>query len=222
MNTRPAACDQFPSDDVVRRYQAHGLSPSEAAAFEDHFLTCARCQHLLQRAPSRPNQARTFGLWTAGLAAAALVAGLLLRPGQDFGPLGQVNAAPVYLGAEIRSSQSALDEFDRAMLLYNARNYEAAARQLAVALDAGAPAPPTAFFLGAALLLDAKPKAAAAAFTRVIASGANPYRDEAHFFRAKAFLQLGDARAARRDLEAVTAQHPLKPEAAAIVRRLDH
>ena len=214
-----SVCERLERQGTPRRYLAGTLTPEAAAAFEDHFLTCARCQRTLLRERSSWRVPRII-VAGASLAAAAVVALLLATPRDEQVALEPVDA-PLYLGVDVRAaSDHATALFDRAMARYNAAEYDAAARELQQALDAGAPVAPTAFFLGAALLLDGNARAAVDAFTRVIAAGPTPYLDEARFYRAHAYHRLREFDAARRDLAAIAPDHPLKPEAIQLSNRL--
>lgn len=202
------------------------MSDAERVAFEDHFITCAKCQHEVRLADTvraglavmtpavvragRPSHAwRWLGVGVA--LAAGLAAVVILRRGPEpaFVALGAVTEPPVYLGVPVRGTPGTADSiFDRAMTDYSARRYLEAITGLRAALAAGRDSIPTDFFLGASLLLSGDAEAAAATLDRVVAKGDTPYRDDAQMYEAKALLRLGRGRDA---LDVLTRHKPGDP-----------
>ncbi len=200
-------------DDLVPRYLARRLSEQEQEAFEAHFLTCARCQHDLELGLAvrglLPRQPRVrWRGWAAvgSLAAAAAIGALLLLPSRGgseaLRALGAVRQAPIYLGIPIRAGTPSLTDslFAAGMTQYLDEHYERATGELEKAVRAGPDAAPLEFFLAASLLMTGHAAEAAAGFAKTVALGDTPYRAEAHFYRAKALLQLGRRTDAEREL----------------------
>lgn len=220
--------------EVAQRYAANLLTPDEAAAFEEHLLTCERCQaealmSVALRRVARDSSAtarRRLPLFATGtlLLAAAIVAILIVPSGIDreLSDLGRVVNPPAYAGVSVRSSPELGDSlFASAMSAYNERRYGDAASGLRAALAAGTDSVSTTFFMASADLMSDRPRDAAAAFGRVIAAGlvASPYLEEAHLYRAHALLQLGRASEAQADLAAVVRMDGAHREAASALAR---
>ena len=211
-------CEHVAENELVERYAAGRLDDDAVAAFEEHYLACARCQHELRLAASIRTAAAAapaatarprapWRIWAAGSAlAAAALAALLFWPAArraELERLGGVAVPPVYLGVQVRAADSAADSiFRTAMDEYAAGQYARAADGLRAALDAGVEPADAEFFLGASLLQLGRNDDAAAAFARVLAAGDTPYRAEAAFYRAKSLLRTGDGDAALRALDA--------------------
>jgi len=213
-------CEDVERDALVERSLAGRLTGADRDAFEAHYLTCERCQTELQlgtavrmalRSSPAALRPRAWARWAGigGLAAATLVATVLWRAQSGVPPellsLGAVIQAPVYLGVPLRSTSAADGgrAFDEAMRDYQAERFDDAARRLQQVVRDDANHAPAGFFLGASLLMIGDDDEAAAAFARVIALGDTPYQPEAHFYRAKALLRLGQADAALTELGAV-------------------
>ena len=231
LKSQPSHCQVLEDAGVHERYLAGSLPAEEAHAFEDHVLLCTRCQQTLEVGAairSAPKRAKSWlpRLIGAGtLAAAAMAAFLVFGPDRQVTSLGTITEPPIYLGIAVRSDDGTPeDQFERGMEHYNRGDYAAAVATLHSALDAGAPVPPTAFFLGAAQLLLDEPKSAAAAFSRVIGAGDSPYLVEARFYRAKAYLRGNRAGPAKADLRVVVshADHPLAREARDLLAKVEN
>ena len=145
-------------------------------------------------------------VWIPLTAAAALVGIVVFGPEQvpsAVSELGRVTQPPVYLGVPVRQEPASAESlFDDAMLRYVADDFQGAAAGLEEALEAGADPVPAQFFLGSSLLMLDRPKEATEAFGVVIQAGGSPYLPEAHYYRAKAHLRLGNAGAGLADLRA--------------------
>jgi len=209
-------CDAVADLALVERYLAKGLSAEQREEFEAHFLTCQRCQDAIAlgtgiraawpRVRARPPRRWLLVGGGLGLAAAAGLATLLLFAPQRVPAaverLGNLVQAPIYLGVPVRAGPSSPADslFATAMAAYVAERYDDAARELRQALAAGVEPAPATFFLGASLLMTAHATEAAASFERAVAAGDSPYLAEAHFYRAKALLRLGEVSAALAEL----------------------
>jgi|SRR5690348_10594351 len=222
------SCAQVAERELIERYVAGRLTDESGLAdFEAHLLTCAECREevrlglAIRARLATPVARRSRGPWLvgAGLAAAG-IAGLLLGRGGNgkIRPLGNVTDPPIYLGVAVRSAATTSDSaFDAAMDAYAARDYRAAATGLDRALASGADSAPALFFLGASRMMSNDPRAAAAAFARVLGLGESPYAPESHYYLAKIDLQAGDVQAALRELQAVgRANEPTAGRAAAL------
>ena len=210
-------CAEFASGGFIERYLAQKLTTEEQEAFEAHFLTCDRCQDslrlgagirsALRTAPPRRLR-RPVLIWGGGLglAAAAGLAAVLLttaKPAAEpLARLGELVQAPLYLGIPVRGGQPVAPDslFDAAMQEYTGEQYGEAAEGLRAALAAGVDPAPAEFFLASSLLMTGKASEAASGYAKVIALGDTPYLVEAHFYRAKALLRLGQAAAALAEL----------------------
>lgn len=214
------SCQVVDDGSVVARYVAGTLPDPETAAFEEHLLTCERCQrevHLAvairEAVPESRGAAvgsgrrRWLGPSLITLAAAAVLAGVIVVsrdrvPHAALG-LGQVTQPPVYLGVPVRQVPSQGDSlFGAAMAAYAVGDFDRAAAELPRALAAGADTVPVQFFAGASLLMSERPEDAAEAFRAVIRGGDTPYLAESHYYLAKALLRLGHVAEARRELAA--------------------
>lgn len=213
-------CDAVEERALVARYLARQLARDEEEAFEAHYLTCGRCQQDIRLGvglrgslgePAARGR-RPARLWfTAGLAAAAVVAGVLvLRPAgtrDELRSLGAVLEPPTYLGVQVRATPSRVDSlFETAMADYLERRYGTAVHGLEAALTAGADSLAGDFFLASSLLMERRPREAAAAYRRVTAKGDTPYLDEAHYYLAKALLRLGRGEEAVEQLRLVSSR----------------
>ena len=216
MNTSQM-CDETSRRSNAERYAAARMTTAEAAAFEDHFVTCAECQSEVRLAsaiigglpsatvaPRSAKASRRAWIWGGGglALAAGLVTLMILRsePQRDLVALGGVREPPAYLGIPVRSDAPQDSLFESAMGAYAERRYSAAAQGLRAALTAGQDSVPALFFLATSLLLDNRATEAADAFQRVLAYGDTPYRAEARYYRAKALLRVGRASEARAEL----------------------
>lgn len=204
---------------MVAAYLDGGLSPSATAVVESHLEECATCRaevvqvrHIVRPARSR----RTIYL-SAFAAAAALLLIVVSRIGSGPGDaarvpsdaiqrqlreLGRVVQAPVYLGVSVRAaSEQGTQRFVAGMRAYSAARYDTAVTELRAARLAGVNGPAAAFFLAASQLCLGDAAEAAEAFAGVIALGQTQYLSEAHYYRAKALLQLGQFDNAVAELE---------------------
>ncbi|HXT16786.1 MAG TPA: hypothetical protein VN706_14200 [Gemmatimonadaceae bacterium] len=219
-------CDDVADRGLVERYAAGRLRSGETAAFEEHLLDCARCQEALELAlavrhaigfddtKTAPHRVRVraplLALAAASIVFAIVAVSLTKRSRADThgvaGPSAAVlpEDAPLYLGAPVRESPTAADSvFADAMSNYTASHYAAAAEELSKVISADKGAEPALFFRGASYLMLGRAREARVDFTRVLAAGDNVYAAEAHYYRARAELQMGDTAAARADAGAV-------------------
>ena len=210
-------CDENGRRSNAERYAAARMTAAEAAAFEDHFVTCAECQSEVRLAsaiigglpreavaPRSAKASRRGWVWGGGgLALAAGLATLMVfrsEPREDLVALGGVREPPVYLGIPVRSVGTEDPLFESAMDAYAQRRYPVAVERLRAVLAAGQDSVPAQFFLATSLLLNNRANEAADAFQRVLAFGDTPYRAEARYYRAKALLRVGRATEARAEL----------------------
>ena len=213
----PLTCAAVDEQDLAARYVAGTLSDDGVRqAFEDHFVACDRCREEVRLAMAirtelvrRAGAPRVPWLPLGVLAAAALAGVLLLRSGGSraaLAPLGAVADPPIYLGQAVRGTTAPADSiFAAAMAAYDDRRYADAGAGLTRALAAGVDSAPALFFLGASELMAGRSTDAAAAFRRVLSLGDTPYLPEAHYYRAKALLRLGDGAGALAELAQVPA-----------------
>jgi hypothetical protein len=204
--------------ELAQRYATGALGDPEAAAFEEHLLTCQQCQDevrlsvgirraLRSSVVAAPRRRGGRVLAAAALAAAAAV--LFVLPtfsNRELRSLGQVTTPPAYLDVGIRATPRSGDSlFTVAMSAYNAKRWNDATAGLRAALAAGVDTIPARFFLASASLMEGNPEEAASEYGLVIAAGRNAasYLDEARLFRARALLQLGRGRDALSELTSV-------------------
>lgn len=223
MNTS-VTCDETSRRENAERYSARRMTAREVEAFEDHFVTCAECQSEVRLAsalaaelsqapvPTRRASAsasRRAWIWGGGglALAAGLAAFMVMRsgPSSELVALGAVREPPVYLGIPVRGIGGPQDSlFDVSMDAYAERRYSAATEGLRAVLAAGRDSVPAQFFLATSLLLDDRAIEAANEYQRVLVHGDTPYRAEAVYYRAKAFLRLGRAADAQAELARLT------------------
>jgi tetratricopeptide (TPR) repeat protein len=219
--------------EVAQRYASGQLDAAEAAAFEDHMVSCDLCQNEVKltagvrrlaqdlrvsAAESRASSKRFVG--AAMLLAAGLALVMLWPRGDDgLAALGRVEEPPAYLGMSVRDARGRADSlFDAGMNAYVARRYDDAVASLRAALVAGVDTIPARFFLASSELMSGRAREAAETYALVIAAGASAqaYLPEAHLFRARALLQLGRGDEALKDLAAVSRESDRGAAAAAL------
>jgi tetratricopeptide (TPR) repeat protein len=129
---------------------------------------------------------------------------------------------PHYSPTVLRGHQDeAMREFRLAMKRYQESDYADAIAALRAAAKLNPKDPGLLFFLGVSHLLANQTDDGIAALQQCIALGDTPYLEEAHYYRAKAFLRKGDAAAARRELEeAVRLKGDHEDEAQRLLRQL--
>ncbi|HEY7686754.1 MAG TPA: zf-HC2 domain-containing protein [Gemmatimonadales bacterium] len=223
--TCPIAAD----GERVHRYVAGTLELENVTQFEAHLLGCAECQAAvregaavaaaLRRISAPVVGAGTLGRrrlwWAVPLTVAA--AGALWFITNREGPLaklGRVAEAPAFAGVPVRGdSDSASRLADSGMIAYGAGQYGDAARLLS-AVPEEARTAGLRFYLGVSLLLTDAARDAVRQLADVSAD--SPYAAEAHFYRAKAWLRLGQADSALAELDAVEAGTSIGAHAAAL------
>ncbi|MGQ0562304.1 MAG: tetratricopeptide repeat protein [Gemmatimonadota bacterium] len=226
-------CARCEAEGTIARYAAGTIAPEAAAAFEDHFLVCGRCQASV-RAGSGARQQFRIGLgirrapyfrrWGIGLAAAAAVGVIALRGLETarIRQLGVVAQAPMYLDTPVRGSENDdAARFDAAIVAYHQARYDDALEHFAqlrgpearVVVD---------FFSGVSALMLGRARAAEARLTSVIAAGPSPYYPEALYYRAKSHLMQGRKGAAVIDLRAAQGlPSPIAQQAVALLKQLE-
>lgn len=211
---RTASCGIGADGEIPARYAALTLPPGEAETFEAHLLGCPECQAAVREAAaigvsirsfrSSPGRARRRRLVPAVLVAAAAIAVIALLPGDDaWRRLGAVTPPP-FSGQPLRSAGDSAAE--AGMAAYQRGEYRAAARLLATA-QASERRPAIAFYRGLSLLGAHQPDSAIAVLSAV--DGDPVYAPEAHYYMAKAWLQLGRPDSARAHARASAAGGPL-------------
>ena len=225
-------CDAFEANGTIARYVAGTLDDRHAAEFENHYVTCERCQDSLKagvavRAAAQPAVKERRFAWrtTALLAAAASLAIFAALRGYQYRTLrswGDVDAAPLYVGSAVRGGGDAAT-FDSAMAAYTRADYATAAHTLEQISQNSQPQPVVIFFLGASRLMLHDARAAEASFTDVLQRGATIYQPESYFYRAKARLQRGQRTGALSDLHAAAASdNPIALDARALLKQLEN
>ena len=209
-------CPTGENTDHVQRYVAGTLSPEEVEAFEVHLLECAYCQQeVLEGATIRAaftsrGQGGGGARWRSLLiralplaAAAAIATWLLLPLGNGLEHLGWIGSAPGLIPLPVRASADSMAvPVDRGIEAYQRGDYGEAAELLGqAAAEEGGPG--VHFFLGIARLMSGSPQDATASLEAALEPAGNPYAAEAHFYLAKAWLQMGRADSSLVHLSAV-------------------
>ena len=199
---------------TVAAYVDGALSRPAAANVEAHLAECAACRAevvQIQRAV-HPRRVRRRLYMVASVAAAVLLIAWPPTPlpradgGDDLvaaqlRELGRVAQAPVYLGVRVRSSSAqGPQRFASGMRAYTSARYAEAIAELGAARAAGIDGPAATFFLAASQSMLGDVSGAATEFARVAAMGETSYLAEAHYYRAKALLRLGQFNAAELEL----------------------
>ena len=186
----------------------------------------------LKRQPSASSRlavGRWRTRWTWGLAAAAVLvvgfvsvrvlhrspapqvsskAPVLLDSRQELmARLAVIDTAPPYVPWTLRGSKTskALERFQRGMEKYADSDYEESIRLLREAERLDPSHLPTRFHLGVSYLMAMQTDFAIRQLSSLAALEGNPYREESHWYLAKAHLRKSDLNAARKDLETVAA-----------------
>jgi tetratricopeptide (TPR) repeat protein len=132
---------------------------------------------------------------------------LLLPLGNGLEYLGRIDSAPGLVPLPVRAGDdSTAFVVDHGIDAYQRGDYREAAELLgeAAATDGG---PGLRFFLGIAQLMSGSPLEATASLEAALEPAGNPYAAEAHFYLAKAWLQMGQADSSLTHLAAVPT-HP--------------
>jgi tetratricopeptide (TPR) repeat protein len=99
---------------------------------------------------------------------------------------------PRYTQSRFRgSADAATAKFQAGIEQYQRQDFAAARATLLEASTLDPDAPHIAFFLGIASLLTSQPAEGVESLRRTVALGDSPYREEAHFYLAKAYVRLG-------------------------------
>jgi hypothetical protein len=203
-------CAGYDARGVPVAYAARTLDAAETESFEINLIGCATCQDAVRLAVGARSALHGPGprprpSWRTAILA-GIAASLLLVVGgsgwtrrAELRALGDVSGLPRYEGIEVRSSPALADSFFVAGMRAYVEGRQDAARLLAEARAHGADVATTSFFQGV-LELHAGRARAAASLLAQSAGIASPYRQEAHFYLAKARLRLGDPDAALDEL----------------------
>src|SRR5687768_10891744 len=211
-------CSLENREELAAQFAGARLAPAEYDAFGVHLLACAECRALVAeaadlRAAFRTRARRRRAVLVTpvtGAAAAAVIAWIALTP-SAVQRLGAVYQAPGVTPMEVRATADSAAAFAvRGVDAYRKQEYDQAVRWLSRAYaeheDAG-----TAFLLGASLLMNGAADSAVVAFGQVIRVRQSVYSPEAHFYRAKAWLQLERPDSAAMDLMSAAASPNAPP-----------
>jgi tetratricopeptide (TPR) repeat protein len=153
--------------------------------------------------------------WAFSAVAAALfvIAGLWWRFAGPGGPPSGARDAPASLSLLARfdppsyillaprgAEDKAAERFRRGMERYGEGRYDEAIPELRAATEVNPRSSGARFFLGICLLLTWKTDAGIEALGETASLGESAFLEEAHFYRAKAFLEKGDAAGAKKEL----------------------
>jgi len=224
----PVLCSVAADGERVHRYVAGTLELDAVAQFETHLLGCAECQAAVREGVSVAAALRRVSApvvdsvrawrrrlwWTVPLAAAAGILWFVVSRESPLERLGRVAEAPAFAAVPVRGDGDSLTELvDSGMAAYGRGRYRVAASLLgSVPVDRRTPG--VRFYLGIATLLGAKAEEAIRLLADVPSE--SPYADEAHFFRAKAWLRLERADSALVELASVAGTVALAARAAAL------
>jgi len=242
-------CDLVEREEIIEKYLTGRLGAAEREDFEAHGFDCPGCREKLEtarivqeklwekggsiiserRAGVRAGSRR----WaSASVAAAAvlIVVGALFwlqlgnsgnRPAGEKSGLARFDP-PLYLPLTPRgAADEATERFRLGMGYYQDGRYGEAIPDLRAAAAINPRRAGIRFFLGICLLLTGQTDEGAEELRQSILLGESAYLEEAHFYRAKAFLAKGEAAGAKEDLAWVLERGGrLKDEAARILARL--
>lgn len=228
----PMDCKQIEVEGVIEQYVANRLPNSMRKTFELHYFGCDRCFEALKayrtvaiamKTPSAMTKIRRAPrwLWPAAIAASAAIAMVGIRSYRhateappkmeastlpDLALLARVQP-PAYAPPTMRAIPDAATRgFQTAMVPYQQRNYRAAIESLRGFLGASQSGEHSyrdaEFFLGACYLLTNQADNAREMLGTVLSED-SPYREEAHFLLAQAWLEKHDTVQAIGELETV-------------------
>lgn len=225
------SCTEIARTDTLEKYLLGELDEERACAFEEHYFACAECSDAVQddaallselvdeRWAVRDKRHPEWSSQWVFLAAAAMLvlaigAFLWLRAPSGSAPspalLAELSAveAPPYEPKILRGGNDGPDRaFHQAMAPYLSGDYATTVEGLEAVVAAAPGSIPVSFYLGTSYLLSDRPRDAIGSLGTVVEAGEMPYLEWARFYRAKAFLKLGDGEAAKADLGAVLMYH---------------
>jgi hypothetical protein len=228
-------CEDAQQGMTAERYVAGQLGEAARAEFEEHYFGCDRCfgeVEVLRAVKAGLPRARRkpFRVWLAAMPiAAAILLAVFLWPqhstrpaptvasmARDYSALARFDP-PAWKPVVLRGRETAEHEaFVKAMASYTARDYAGCAEKLKAIRSTQAH-----YYEGICLLLGGDKRLGIATLYETVSAGDTPYREEAHYYSAKGWLSLGNAAAARHELEAVVAMHgDLEREAAELLNQL--
>lgn len=196
-----------PSDETLSLYTAAKLDAEAVASVERHLLACAECRGTVTvgmavRSEKKPNARRIWVPAGAAAAAAALALFVASTRSDPMRELGAVDAAPGYVGLPVRADVHPGDSsFNSGMRHYQSHRFREAINDLREARRLGADSAATSFFIGVSLLMMNQPEEAGQEL-KAVARGESLYAGEAGYYRAKAFIRLGQADSAIAMLQA--------------------
>jgi len=224
--------DAHADADVVHRYVAGTLTRDEAAAFERHLLDCPTCQQAVrdgaairsglratteQLAPRRRRSLTRWMPWLLPAAAAAVLVLVVATRDEPVRRLGRLETVPVFQPLPVRSSTSENDRrVDSAMTAYRAGDF-ARARALLGDVASRQPSPAIHFYLGVSTLVMGDAKSAIEPLRRAASEPGHAYSDDAHYYLAKAWLQIGSADSAIAHLAVVSPASRMSGHARALL-----
>ncbi|MDH3254453.1 MAG: zf-HC2 domain-containing protein [Acidobacteriota bacterium] len=239
------SCTEIAKTDTLEKYLLGELDEEGAGAFEEHYFACAECSDAVQDAAALISELaderwavrdKRWPEWTSQWVFLAAAAVLVLAIGASFwlwspGPSASSTAvlaelsvieAPPYEPKTLRGGSGGAERgFHEAMAPYLSGDYGATIEGLEDIAAAGPGSIDVSFYLGACYLLTDRPQDAIESLGMVVETGRMPYLEWARFYRAQAFLRLGDREAAKADLEAVlTIRGELEESAKAALDRL--
>ncbi|MBZ5506988.1 MAG: tetratricopeptide repeat protein [Acidobacteriia bacterium] len=125
------------------------------------------------------------------------------QPGGSTGPGTEPGAKPSSSFSSMTGPGRAF--FQQAMLAYVEGHYEDAAHLLEKTVQSQPRAVPANFYLGVCRLLQGHPSESVAPLKEVLAAPASSFTQSAHFYLAKAYLQMSQLEDAEREMQAAAA-----------------
>lgn len=241
-------CREF--NDLAENYLADDLPEKKKEAFEAHYFECDNCfaeLKLLERLYSKEipiiqTGRKPFRVWEWGLkplfkpvlALASLLIAVVstlwvvgnYRQGKYLESTSKVEP-PAYIRTETRDTPPDFQKqtFERAMVFYNNKQYDAALELLS-SLDAvtpGAEPNPRVLFFKAVCCLETGDPRTAIKYFDVIIEKKNPsYYDEAIFYKGIALLRLNEKKQALEQFQnPAAASGPYSEQAKTIIKKIE-
>lgn len=221
-------CIEVRNGDTMERYLRSELSEEDSQQFEEHYFSCDDCYESLrdlsaartELASDRwavPDTEGRFGWvggwgWALAAAMAILAVGLVfflrdpmlsdLSDG-DFVELAAIQPPP-YEPVSLRGpEEQEVSAFEEAMIPYQQSDYLATVERLEPVVQSEPLNAAANFYLGTSYLLTDRPGRAVESLGVVVELGESRFQGWARFYRAKAYLRLGNPDAASVDLKTV-------------------
>jgi tetratricopeptide (TPR) repeat protein len=233
------------NQDRIEQYVTGSLRGADRDRFEEHLLTCEACQEQLEELAllrtsladerwavaeeSRGRRLEWHWSWAAAAAALLLGLGLMLwlapwagSPSNEALVAASMVEAPPFEPKNLRSvTGDAEIRFQEAMQQYLEGSYGRAIPGLEAAVELDPSLDKARFYLGTCYLLEDEPKKAIDNLSRIAELESSPYREWAHFYRAKAHLRLGDLDSALSDLsEVISVGGDLRTQAEEVLEQI--